>query len=86
MSISLELPKEVEAQLSAEAARLGLSVSEYAIRVLSLSHSSQEKPRNGAELIVYWQRYGLIGSRPDIGDSQEHSRQVRAEAERRGGV
>jgi hypothetical protein len=28
-----------------------------------------DKPKTGAELVAYWQREGLIGSRPEIDDS-----------------
>lgn len=40
-------------------------------------------PRNGAELVAYWQREGVINSRPDITDSQAYARQLRHEAETR---
>ena len=36
MSIQLELPPELESQLSTEAVRLNLSLSEYILRVLSI--------------------------------------------------
>jgi hypothetical protein len=35
MSITLDLPQELERELSMEATRLGLSLSEYALRLLS---------------------------------------------------
>lgn len=38
---------------------------------------------SGAELVAYWRREGVIGSRPDIADSQAHARAARARAERR---
>ena len=37
----------------------------------------------GAELIDFWEREGVIGSRPEIRDSAEHARRIRSEAERR---
>lgn len=39
-------------------------------------------PKTGAELVGYWQDEGLIGTRPDIDDSQEYARTLRAIAER----
>jgi hypothetical protein len=39
--------------------------------------------RNGTDLVAYWQQEGIIGSRPDITDSQEYARALRRKAERR---
>lgn len=83
MSITLELPQELESELSVEAAQLGLSLSEYILRVLSTASITGKKPKTGAELVEYWQNEGLIGTRPDILDSQAHARQLREQAERR---
>jgi plasmid stability protein len=83
MSITLDLPEELENELSVEAAQAGLSLEEYALRVLSTGLIVGKRPQTGAELVEYWQNEGLIGARPDIIDSQAHSRQVRERAERR---
>ena len=83
MSITLNLPEELESELSAEAAQLGLSLPEYVLRLLSTGPIVGKRPNTGAQLIQYWQDEGLIGSRPDITDSQTHARQVRRKAERR---
>jgi len=40
-------------------------------------------PRTGAEIVAYWQREGLLGTRPDITDSLEYARALRRRAERR---
>ncbi|HEX6900290.1 MAG TPA: hypothetical protein VF789_11275 [Thermoanaerobaculia bacterium] len=40
-------------------------------------------PRTGADLVAYWQAEGLVGTRPDIADSQAHAREIRRQAERR---
>ncbi len=42
------------------------------------------QPRNGEELVAYWKKEGLIGTRPDISASQKHTRRIRRQAERRG--
>ena len=51
-----------------------------ASRVLRASSSL---PQNGAELVVYWRDRGVIGTRPDLLDSQEHSRELRRQAKSR---
>ena len=61
MTLTLDLPPDLEARLNAEAARL----------------------TTPAEIVAYWERYGLIGTRPDITDSLEDARQLRRKAERR---
>jgi hypothetical protein len=106
MTLTLDMPPDLEERLTAEAARCGLSVAEY---LLDLARAStpdatsdqdadadgmqelltgpwpQDEPRpsNGAELVPYWQRHGLIGTRPDITDCLEHARRLRRKAERR---
>jgi hypothetical protein len=83
MSITLDLPKELENELAAEAAQLGLSLPEYAVRILAAGRLRSAQPKTGAQLVNYWQGEGLVGSRPDIIDSQEHARRLRDQAERR---
>ena len=83
MSITLDLPAELEDELSAEAARLGLSLSEHVLRLLSTARAVEKRLKTGAELIAYWQSAQLIGTRPDIVDSQLHARRLREQAERR---
>jgi len=83
MSVTLDLPEELEYELSAEANQLGLSLPEYILRVLSTGLAIGKTPKTGAELVEYWQSEGLIGARPDIIDSQAHARQIREQAERR---
>ncbi len=83
MSVTLDLPEELESDLSTEAARLGLSLPEYILRLLSTSRTAMRTLETGAELIQYWQSEKLIGTRPDISDSQTHARQIRNRAERR---
>lgn len=90
MTLQLNLPRELETELSQQAAQLGLPLSEYAVRLLSLwrtvervDFATPAMPKTGAELVAYWQREGLTGTRPDIADSQEHARVIRAKAEHR---
>lgn len=83
MTITLDLPKELEHELSAEAARLGLTLPEYAVRVLAAGRLRGSPPRTGAELVDHWKKEGLIGSRPGLPDAPEHARGIRRRAERR---
>ncbi len=83
MSITLDLPEELVREISAEAAQLGLPLEEYIRRALSVGRTLERMPKTGADLVAYWEREGLIGSRPDIADSQEHARRLRARAEQR---
>jgi len=83
MSITLDLPQALENELATEAARLGLSLSAYVLRLLSTRSLVGPVPTTGAELVAYWQREGVIGTRSEIVDSQAHARQLRHKAERR---
>ncbi len=83
MSITIDLPDELVREMSAEAAQLGVPLEEYIRRALAAGRTPERMPKTGAELVAYWQREGLIGSRPDIVDSQEHARQLRMKAEQR---
>ncbi len=84
MSITLELPPDLEGELAEEAARLKLPLSEYAARVLATGRTAAANTlKTGAELVAYWQREGVVGTRPDIADSQERAREIRRNAEKR---
>jgi hypothetical protein len=83
MSITLDLPQELERELATEATQMGLSLAEYVLRLLSTRSLVGPLPTTGAELVAYRQREGIIGTRPDITDSQAHARQIRHQAERR---
>lgn len=83
MSITLELPKELENELSAKANQVGLSLPEYVLRILSTGLEIGKTPTSGAELVDYWHNEGLIGTLTDITDSQEYARRIREQAERR---
>lgn len=83
MTVTLDLPQKLVEELSAEAAQLGLPLSEYALRLLSAGRNRESAPKTGAELVAYWQAEGLVGTRPEIVDSQVYAREIRREAERR---
>jgi hypothetical protein len=83
MSLVLDRAAELETELAAEAARLGLPLPEYVRRLLASGRTPAPAPRNGAELLAYWQGEGLVGTRPDIEDSPAHARALREQAQRR---
>ena len=58
-----------------------MPLAEYILRVLSFRPFLQNPPKTGLELVAYWESVGVISSRPDITDSQEHARKLRHEAE-----
>jgi hypothetical protein len=83
INVSIELPSDLENELSAEASQLKLPLSEYILRVLSFRPFLQNPPKTGVELVAYWESVGVINSRPDIADSQEYARRLRDQAEHR---
>ena len=83
MTLVLDLPPDLENDLSLDAARMGLPLPEYALRVLSASRMAGSQPRNGAELVAYWQDSGVVGTRPDIQNAPEHARTLRQQSESR---
>jgi hypothetical protein len=83
MTLTLNLSPELENALSTEASRLSLSLPEYVLHLLSERQTLNTPPQTGEELVAYWQREGLIGSRLDITDSQAYSRQLRHDTETR---
>lgn len=84
MPLTLDLPDDLEATLAQEAARLGLSVPDYALRLLTTARPPAPDVRTGADLVAYWQAEGLAGSRPDLLDSPAEARRLREQAQRRG--
>jgi hypothetical protein len=83
MSLILDLPPDLETELTAEAARLGIPLAEYILRLIAMCRGAESLPRTGAELLAYWQSKGLVGARSDITDSQAHACKLREQAEKR---
>ncbi|HET6571959.1 MAG TPA: hypothetical protein VFG68_00020 [Fimbriiglobus sp.] len=81
MSVVLDLPPDLESVLAAEAAQRGLALPEYILRLLAAGRSPA--PRTGDELLIYWRREGLVGTRADITDPDAHARALRERAGRR---
>lgn len=82
MSLTIDLPKDLERELAAVAAREGLEPGDLALRLLRAAILSPAI-NTGADLVAYWEKERLIGSRPDIQDSQKHAREIRQAAEER---
>jgi hypothetical protein len=88
MSIVINLPDELERTLAAEAAKAGMTMSDYVADRLSKTAGGtavgETKERlTGAARVQRWRELGLIGYRSDITDLETHSRRLREEAQRR---
>lgn len=87
MTLTIDLPKDLERELAAEAAQLGLPLGEYAVRVLAGNRigaaAAVGVPQTGAELVAFWEQANVIGSRTDIQDPAAHARELRGQAENR---
>jgi hypothetical protein len=84
MPQTVELPDDLANALTDEASRLGLSLPDYAVRLLTAARPSTVSVSCGADLVAFWRAEGLVGSRPDIADSQSEARRVRHQAQNRG--
>jgi hypothetical protein len=83
MTITLELPQDLEAELTAEAERLHLPLEDYLVRVLATGRIAPPPARTPAELVAYWQREGIIGWGPEGPDSPEYARMLREQNQNR---
>jgi len=84
MPKTIELPDELAVALTGEASRLGLSLPDYAVRLLTSAPRIAPGCQTGADLVAYWQSEGVLGTRPEISDSSAYARQLREQAQRRG--
>ena len=85
MALHVNLSNEAQERLCAQAAALGMKLEDYAARLLegSATPVPNVKRPEGKELVEYWRKEGVLGSRPDIKDSVAHARKLRRQAERR---
>ena len=93
MSIIVNLPAELEKTIAAEAAKAGMTVSDYVAGRLAAGRLDQSTTTNGSsgskrrltgpEMVHRWKELGLIGYRTDITDPEAHSRRLREAAQRR---
>jgi hypothetical protein len=83
MMLTLDLPPDLESQLASEASQAGLPLPEYVVGVLAKPRKRDPTLGTGLELVDHWLREGLIGTRPEVDDSQTRARLLRQQAERR---
>ena len=94
MSIIVNLPAELEKTIAAEAAKAGMTVSDYVAGRLDQGTTTNGSPGTngscglkrrltGPEMVQRWKELGLIGYRTDITDPEAHSRRLREAAQRR---
>ncbi|HEU0051754.1 MAG TPA: hypothetical protein VFQ39_01210 [Longimicrobium sp.] len=76
MTLTLDLPSELERKLVAEAEKMGLPLDEYALRLLA-SRATGATARTGAEAVAFWKAEGVIGALPDVADPSAHARRLR---------
>ncbi|HLK55267.1 MAG TPA: hypothetical protein VKU00_01805 [Chthonomonadaceae bacterium] len=81
MTLTIELTPE-EARRVEEARRRGVGVDALLRRAIAQMPET-ETPTVGQEILAELERAGVIGSRPDITDSQAHARTLREQAQRR---
>jgi len=84
MPRTVELPDDLADALTDEASRLGLSLPDYTVRLLTSVRPAVAAVQSGADLVAFWRAEGLVGSRPHIADSQAEARRLRDQAQRRG--
>lgn len=84
MPLTLELPDDLADALTGEAARLGMSLPDYAIQLLTTARPPITAVRTGADLVSFWRAEGLVGTRPDVADGPAEARRLREQAQRRG--
>ena len=88
MSLVIELPASLEAELTAESERLGVSISEVVVKRINgkpFERLLESKPRTGAECMAIWDREGVMGIRKDIVDPPSYVREMRDRIGRRFG-
>lgn len=83
MTVMLNLPSELESKLSREAAERGVTLTEHMLSILGSRVPAQPLSRSGEQVVAYWHREELLGTRPSEGDSAAHARTLRTRVERR---
>ncbi|HEV7669809.1 MAG TPA: hypothetical protein VGS22_14900 [Thermoanaerobaculia bacterium] len=80
---SLDFARAGETVMIVEVGATVAELKQDKARSFRLEPAAKSVADTGAQLVAYWKRHGLIGTRPDIADSQTHARTVRHDAERR---
>ncbi len=87
-TLTLQINGQIAAKLVKRAKSHGCTVEAEAEALLeeAMKKDLPEKPKNGKELVDYWERIGFLGmweNRKDIGDSAEFARKLRKKASTR---
>ena len=80
MTVTLELPNDLQREMEQEATRRGLPLAEYMLQFLVSHHPHSAEaavPRTGAEIFAYWEREGLLEGAPEIDDPVQYARELR---------
>jgi len=83
MILELELPEQLQSELTDEAVQLDLTLSDYALLLLMKRRAavlaSVPQIQTGSELVNYWTQNGLIGTRDDedVASIRSYSRETR---------
>ena len=83
MTVTLEIPSDLQSKLAREAAQRGVTLTEHLLGLLAGRELANSPVRTGADLVAYWRREGLMATRSAACDAPAHARSLREQAERR---
>ncbi len=81
MTITLELPADLEARLSEEAASSNISEEKLAFQLIALALPPADFKDN-AEAVEYWKQIGLVGMWADREDMQDSTAWVQQQRDK----
>ncbi len=81
MSIVLDLPQKLVKELNSEAARQNQDLNEYLTQLIQRGRTVRFS--STADILKYWEKEGLIGTRPARTDSQKVARRLRKQSNTR---
>jgi len=81
MSIVLDLPQKLVKELNSEAARQNQDLNEYLTQLIQRGRTARFS--STADILKYWEKEGLIGTRPAGTNSQKVARRLRKQANTR---
>ena len=78
MSVVLELPQKLLKELNSEAAKQNQDLNEYLTQLIQRGRTVQFSTTS--DILAYWKKEGLIGTRPANINSQKVARRLRKQA------
>ena len=66
MTVTIDLPAELEQEVAAEAVRLRLPLDEYVVRLLTSRRGASDGIITGADLVSHWRRELHCVTRCDV--------------------